>query len=114
MAPPCYHASLLCAGALAAAELASALALCPAAVLATARLLLVCVWLSCWSGASGVVKGAEYGAWPPCSSSAEPAKGALVQAAAAGDATGQRRTWRSAGVQLPQPALVMNLIKSRR
>lgn len=113
MALSCYHASLACAGALVAVELAAALGLRPAAALAAARLLLVCVWLRCWSGAPDGASGfpsAKGGAWTPCASAA--AERALVRSAA--DAPGRPRTWRSAGVPLPRPELVMNLIKSRR
>ena len=110
----CYTASMAVAAALAAVEVASALSLCSAAALAAARLLLACVWLRCWSGAAGGASKAQPSSWPPCAGAGEaPADGALVQSTA-GTGRSRAHTWRSAGVPLPPPSLVMNLIKSRR
>lgn len=97
----CASASLLCAAALAGAEVTGALG-APPGVLATARLLLLCVWARCWSGVSWQSKAGGSG----CGGGKHPAPSPPARAS--------RRTWMSAGVALPEAPLVMNLLKSRR
>ena len=97
----CANASLLCAAALAGAEVASALG-APWGLISTARLLLLFVWARFWSGVSwrgGKARAAGCGDGEPPAPLAAPAS---------------RRTWKSAGVALPEAPVVMNLLKSRR
>lgn len=111
----CRNVSLLCALALGAAEVAAARG-APVGLLATARLFLLCVWARCWSGAASAGKAGGGILWGPrCSD--EPTTAAAREAAGLlvhNGAKHARRTWRSAAVQLPEPGLVVNLLKSRR
>ena len=114
MPTSCYIASLAVAAALGAAEVCAALG-APTGLLTAARLLLLCVWVRCWSGAAGSSAGPALRcseAAPAASAKAE-AGGAMCQVAALAPKD-SRRTWCSAGVQLPLPELALNLIKSRR
>lgn len=115
MPTSCYIASTAVAAALGAAEVCAALG-APSRLLTAARLLLLCVWVRCWSGAAGSSAGPALRC-SEAAASAAPAKaeagGAMCQVAALAPMD-SRRTWCSAGVQLPPPELALNLIKSRR